>query len=126
MTDMRVNGTSLGIPWNVYNRDDTIVDSGTTELIIPSQAFEVLSHVLYSICRFRNLHGICDVAPQASLFHGHCYTFSQAELEAFPPLELVFHPTSESSKSPVFTLGSIDLFCLSSKTFHLFFKKKYY
>lgn len=42
ITDISVNGNSLGINCKKYNYDKTIVDSGTTNLRVPEEVFNLI------------------------------------------------------------------------------------
>ena len=42
ITDMSVNGISLGVHCKKYNYDKTIVDSGTTNLRVPEEIFNLI------------------------------------------------------------------------------------
>lgn len=48
MTDMLVDGGSIGVPSHIYNDGETIVDSGTTDLSIPHSAYGSCLGVLCS------------------------------------------------------------------------------
>jgi len=84
MTDFAVGSTSLGYGADTYNGGTlgAIVDSGTTLLLIPPNAYTSFENTLLGMCP--GLHGICDVSAGNRLFDGVCYSFTNAQLDAYP------------------------------------------
>ena len=55
ITDIFVNGNSLGINCKKYNYDKTIVDSGTTNLRVPEEVFNLILIQLKKYDKVRNI-----------------------------------------------------------------------
>lgn len=55
ITDISVNGNSLGINCKKYNYDKTIVDSGTTNLRVPEEVFNLILIQLKKYDKVRNI-----------------------------------------------------------------------
>eukprot|EP00009_Paramoeba_aestuarina_P001226 CAMPEP_0201507170 /NCGR_PEP_ID=MMETSP0161_2-20130828/916_1 /ASSEMBLY_ACC=CAM_ASM_000251 /TAXON_ID=180227 /ORGANISM="Neoparamoeba aestuarina, Strain SoJaBio B1-5/56/2" /LENGTH=375 /DNA_ID=CAMNT_0047901463 /DNA_START=310 /DNA_END=1434 /DNA_ORIENTATION=- len=86
--DMLVNGESLGVSSSTYNRGGAIVDSGTTDFCIPDAAYQSLYDNLHDNCNHVNLVGVCGVSYSKSIFNGYCYKMTQAEVQAYPSIEI--------------------------------------
>lgn len=82
MEDMKVGGTSLGVPASVYNDGDAIVDSGTTYFYIPTKAWEAFMDALTAMCSSTNLVGVCGVSYKDSIFDNYCFEMTSAEVRA--------------------------------------------
>eukprot|EP01006_Ploeotia_vitrea_P057510 TRINITY_DN68183_c5_g12_i1.p1 TRINITY_DN68183_c5_g12~~TRINITY_DN68183_c5_g12_i1.p1 ORF type:complete len:517 (-),score=29.48 TRINITY_DN68183_c5_g12_i1:157-1707(-) len=158
MLDMRVFGKSVGIPHKLYNKGDAIVDTGTSALGFPWEAYLSLEELFFQNCGQPNgkLVGLCSgtagekkcsscpkcptcptntkkcpkcpkcekcapaVAkrcPKAScprcpkcgtckrcpkcprcpknIFRNWCFAMDEAQVAAYPPLQLVFEGTSQ-------------------------------
>ena len=73
MTDLRVGGTSLGLPSKVYNDGGAIVDSGSTDIALPQTAFDALVARLNASCAAgTKLVGLCGEPSKQTLFDGYC------------------------------------------------------
>jgi hypothetical protein len=88
MSDLAVGGVSLGLPPSVYNRGDTIVDSGSTDLILPSTAFEALVKNLKHHCKTTRLAGLCGEPQGKTILDGYCFQLSTKDLAAWPSLQI--------------------------------------
>jgi plastocyanin len=92
--DMAVDGQRLGVNSALYNLlspsiSGTLVDSGASGLLLGDAAFEALQQTFLGNCSASNLHGVCDVAQNASLFAGRCFSMSDAQRAQFPTLTIV-------------------------------------
>jgi len=90
ITDMLVRGQSLGVGPNVYNSGGAVVDSGTTDLIMPRTAYNALTSIVMADCRDHYLTGTCDVDSRFSIWQGYCYSLSAQEVAAYPDITVVF------------------------------------
>jgi len=66
MNDFKVGGKSLGLPASDYGQ--TIVDSGTTLLIIPQRAFNLIKSIILNMCSKVKLAGVCGIPQNETLF----------------------------------------------------------
>lgn len=84
MTSFKIGDSTLALPSNVL----PIVDSGTTQIILPSATFEALKSNLRARCaQVSNLVGVCGVSADKDIFSGdYCYVFSDSELAAYPSI----------------------------------------
>eukprot|EP00029_Vermamoeba_vermiformis_P000028 TRINITY_DN10031_c0_g1_i1.p1 TRINITY_DN10031_c0_g1~~TRINITY_DN10031_c0_g1_i1.p1 ORF type:complete len:394 (+),score=109.31 TRINITY_DN10031_c0_g1_i1:44-1225(+) len=86
MSDIQVNGKSIA-KGNVFKNTQTIVDSGTTLMIIPTSAYTGFSNVLLSMCSSGvNLPGVCDQPTNSSLLAGNCFALQPSDILAYPPV----------------------------------------
>ncbi len=84
MSDIQVNGKSIS-NGNVFKRTQTIVDSGTTLMIIPTSAYTGFSNILLSMCNNGvNLAGICDQSANNSLLAGNCFPLQPSDITPYP------------------------------------------
>ena len=90
VTDMLVRGQSLGVGPNVYNAGGAVVDSGTTDLIMPYAAYNALTAVVLADCGDHYLSGTCDVDSRFSIWQGYCYSLSAQQVAAYPDITVVF------------------------------------
>eukprot|EP01114_Cavostelium_apophysatum_P013049 TRINITY_DN3078_c0_g1_i1.p1 TRINITY_DN3078_c0_g1~~TRINITY_DN3078_c0_g1_i1.p1 ORF type:complete len:586 (+),score=131.58 TRINITY_DN3078_c0_g1_i1:50-1759(+) len=61
MNDVLVGGQSIGLPPSYYNDDQTIVDSGTTLLLLGETAFNAMvSTFQTTVCQEHALDGVCN------------------------------------------------------------------
>lgn len=85
-----VDGHRLNVPPSIYNEHQTIVDSGTTNIVLPAVAYEALKSTMLARCRDKPLVGVCsqlhDNDASKSLFENYCYIIDVEELSAFPTL----------------------------------------
>lgn len=89
MTDLKVGNTSVGLSSNYYNSDGTIFDSGTTDLLLPTAAYNKVHSILSASCSTKSLVGVCNVRSGQSLFDGYCYQMTAAQVAMYPSLQLV-------------------------------------
>ena len=99
MTDFRVDGVSAGAPAGVYNRGECIVDSGSSSISLPRPAFDAFRATLYARCAHAataDLVGICRDAQgrklrptEKSMFQGHCFPLTAADVAKFPNFQVV-------------------------------------
>ena len=87
-----------GVPPIVYNENKTIVDSGTTLLALPPDAFQALAASLKNSCP-KELKEICDPADGLFSPSGSCYSITLGQVMQFPNISIVFQGwhTSDSS-----------------------------
>lgn len=97
LNDVSVNGNSIGVDPKFYNTfPGSIVDSGTTLLILPSKAFSALNQTFQAMCKTVNLVGICSTNGRG-LFDGACFDLTTSQLAAFPPISFSFKSGSSTS-----------------------------
>lgn len=86
-----MNGTSVGVASSVYNDGECIVDSGTTDLVLPHSAYVAFYNALQAMCSqgTRQLTGICGYSQSGGLFGGYEFPMTQAEVNAFPTITVV-------------------------------------
>lgn len=91
VSHMAVGGLPpLAVPAATYNSGQAIVDSGTTDFLIPNAAYSAMAAAMRSLCRTTNLVGVCGVKPKSSLLNGYCYSMTTAQRDAFPVLHVGF------------------------------------
>ena len=74
LTDVLVNGVSIGVNNSVYNAGQAIVDSGTTEYVMPQTAFNALQAAFTALCASQPLVGVCNLGNGTTgLFDGGCF-----------------------------------------------------
>ena len=77
MTDLQVAGVSTG-----FSAQSIIIDSGTNVLLLDEDSLSGVQQQLTQSCP--------TCAHVNSIFNGGCFNFTNAELAAYPPLQLVF------------------------------------
>jgi len=77
-----VNGVSIGLTQNQLNNPFTIVDSGTTYLILEQSTFDGFSSSLQSIC------GKTSCGSVTNLLSGRCETLTASERASYPPIQI--------------------------------------
>jgi len=82
MNDFKVGGKSLGIPASDYGQ--TIVDSGTTLLIVPERAYNLIKSIILNLCSKVKLAGVCGIPQNETIFFGFCYPMTSTQLSQFP------------------------------------------
>ena len=94
MSDLRVEGSSVGLSSSIYNSGSTgtVVDSGTTDMIIPSTAFSALKVAMQNLCSSQFILGVCET--QQTIFDGYCYSLTAAQLSTYPTIQVVLGQTS--------------------------------
>jgi len=123
MNDMQVDGRSLGVSSKYYNQDPgCIVDSGTTLLLVPSQAFSALYTAFMALCKSVSLKGVCGMSESSSIFGSggatNCANMEASDIAKFPNVTVLLQgaePLSISGqdyllpvKSGCYTLGIVD------------------
>lgn len=93
MTDIKVNGKSIGVPSSVYQNNvfgGCVVDSGTNTMLLTDDPYTALMELMQRLfnCPNAPVPGVCPNAT--NLFSGACYNYTAADLKKFPNLELVF------------------------------------
>jgi len=90
ITDVGVNGQSLGLPSSIYNKiaGGTIVDSGTYNLVINGDAYDVLFAIFLEMCSTTDLIGVCSPPANETLFAGYCFEMTQSQIDAFPNITI--------------------------------------
>jgi len=89
ITGMKVGGTALAGNSATYNNGTSIVDSGTTLLLVPSIVYNNIKSALQARCP--GLVGICGVAAGQTIFDGYCYTMTSAQLNTYPNVSVVLN-----------------------------------
>jgi len=97
ISGMSVAGQSLGSA-SIFNSNGqsagTIVDSGTTLMLLPKSAYAAYGSYLGSQCsKGTQLAGLCNPAPSDGstiLDGGLCYTMSDSQVNAYPSLTVDF------------------------------------
>eukprot|EP01104_Vermistella_antarctica_P011876 TRINITY_DN3357_c0_g1_i2.p1 TRINITY_DN3357_c0_g1~~TRINITY_DN3357_c0_g1_i2.p1 ORF type:complete len:261 (+),score=68.12 TRINITY_DN3357_c0_g1_i2:436-1218(+) len=89
MLDFLVDDVSIGVDPSVYNEALSCIDSGTNGVLLPPSAFTALQNTVTALCENTTLHGVCDVLPNATIFDGQCFNYTQAQLEEFPEFTMV-------------------------------------
>ena len=118
LDDVTVSGKSIGVSASTYNfLTGTIVDSGTTLLVLPHKAFVAMNDTFHSLCSSNNLVGICGPGP--GLFDGVCVSLTAAQLAAFPPISFTFGQSSKISVSIPASAYLQQGFCLRQTSYAL-------
>lgn len=91
MTDILVDGTSIGVSQQTYNRvplGGCVVDSGTNTFLLPNSIFKPFQQTFQSlVCSgSSSLPGACD--PSGGLFQGQCFPYTQTEIDSFPDIQI--------------------------------------
>ena len=87
--EMSVTGMTIGSSSVFLDESQVIIDSGTNIILLPTESYTSMKSRLLSMCSAgANLHGICDVSSSNTLFDNACFSFSQAQLSAFPNITL--------------------------------------
>jgi len=100
LNNLLLNGEVVRIPSPVFTNSISIVDTGTPLLTLPPEAFTLLYKSFLGLCDVTNLTGICHVSsssaystshppPPPDLFHNHCFSISDSEINLFPTLTLI-------------------------------------
>jgi len=89
ITDMGTDGTSFGLTQAQLNQvvanAPTIVDSGTTELILNSASSSALNSALNKLCSDgAGLVGYCGILANETIFAGFCYAMQTSDIQAYP------------------------------------------
>eukprot|EP00466_Bigelowiella_natans_P011969 jgi/Bigna1/143557/aug1.79_g18265 len=96
MLDLKVGGESIGVPPEIFNRGEAIVDSGSTAITLPRTAFDGLRDFFYKKCKNgAKLKGICSQTHNAplskTLFNAEmCVAMSEDEIAAYPAFQFEF------------------------------------
>lgn len=96
ITDISINGNSLGLNCKKYNYDKTIVDSGTTNLRVSEEVFHV---IVFHLKKYDKL-GVPDefwIGRQMM-----CWNYDKTPWEEFPDMAISLLSSTSSSKE--FTL----------------------
>jgi len=90
MTDMRVNGVSLGLPPSSYNTNSAIVDSGTNDFIVSSKVFNTIKEIFLNNCSESNLYGVCTgvSGPTRTIFNNECFSMTPQQVAQYPTLQV--------------------------------------
>merc|ERR1711871_1903406 len=119
MTDLKVAGESIGLPPQVYNEGDAIVDSGSALVTLPKTAYNHIKKAFLKLCdEGVCMKGVCHCKEKRPLktpiFSGsssRCVTMTPADIEAFPMVEFVFGGNVTVQYSPANYLKNGALFC---------------
>jgi len=85
MSDIKVDKKSLQFT-NSSAFQYTIVDSGTTLLIVPEIVFTNLQLAFLDKCTLKHLPGVCGVLSGLGLFDGYCFAMTEHQRNSFPSL----------------------------------------
>lgn len=97
LLDVLVGTISLGLPSQIYNEYQTVVDSGSTLVILPKPAFMQIERVMQDLCLHGwKLPGVCGLNINASFFSGKCFNLSQREADLFPTIYFVFPSATQA------------------------------
>lgn len=95
--DMMLDGSSIGVPPSEWNGGEgTVVDSGTTDIVMPRSAYLALKSSFLRMCSNTKLKGICSTDSTHTLFDGYCYGMTAAELAMFPAIQIVLGEQEKS------------------------------
>ena len=101
VVDFQVEGQSIGVSPNVYNKPGpSIVDSGTPFPTLPIEAYEALRKLMLAQCKKVDLPGICNTPPNKSLFDNTCFKLTPEEIAKFPMFEMVLDGNVSLSYPP--------------------------
>jgi len=133
LTDMKIGGTSLGISATTLNGQfGALVDSGTTLMIIPDDAFNALKLKMTALCATVTLPGVCNPPAGQSLFDGYCYQMTPADIAKFPdfavsakglttdlavPASIYLIPQQQYMCLGITTAGAGEAICILGDTF---------
>lgn len=108
MVDLAVSGHSVGLPSSYYNKigpagsQGTILDSGTNTFVIGGEAYTRVQAAMVAGCDSNPLHGVCDVAANATIFSGACFAMTEEQIAAYPPVGV------ELSNTGLLTIGGAE------------------
>jgi hypothetical protein len=89
MLDMQVHSKSLGLPSSAYSSQFCAIDSGTTNILLPTLAFNTFYAKLKAMCNTTNLVGLCGVPSyEPDIFHGYCYFMSSYQRTLYPDIQI--------------------------------------
>lgn len=110
--DMLVGKKSLGLKPSQYGQ--TIVDSGTTLLVLPGAAFKRVYHHMKDLCKEgRDLPGVCGVKKSQGIFGGYCVKMSEKQRASFPDLKVKLSGTGDLSiDSSAYLVAQQGYYCL--------------
>jgi len=91
MTDIMVNGQSIGVPPSVYTGGfgGTVLDSGTNIIVVPQEAYDALTATFQKYCATQPLKYMCG--PGKTFFDGSCFPMQQSDVESYPTIGLDFN-----------------------------------
>jgi len=102
LLDISVFGTSIGVDASIYNKGDTIVDSGTTLLYLPYVAYTALASAFMDSCPGSHLQGVCE--GEGNIFLGYCVDLTESDIEAYPDIVFTFESGIQVSLPPQYYL----------------------
>jgi len=100
MTELQVAGQSIGLGWSAFDKDNCIVDSGTTLLLFEKVVFQAVVTSFKNLCSTSNLVGICDQPSGKTMFDGYCFQLSPEQINAYPTLTFSFAQIPQLNLSP--------------------------
>eukprot|EP00998_Keelungia_sp_KM082_P003496 NODE_1434_length_1334_cov_70.681856_g1421_i0.p1 GENE.NODE_1434_length_1334_cov_70.681856_g1421_i0~~NODE_1434_length_1334_cov_70.681856_g1421_i0.p1 ORF type:complete len:403 (+),score=89.22 NODE_1434_length_1334_cov_70.681856_g1421_i0:60-1268(+) len=65
-----------------------ILDTGTNVLLLPTKAYDSMKAAFLDMCASKKLAGICDQPKNETLFEGHCFPLTAAEVAEYPDITL--------------------------------------
>ena len=99
ITDMGTDGTSFGLSQAQLNEAaggaPTIVDSGTTQLMLNNYASNAFNSALNKLCsNGANLVGYCGLLPNETIFAGWCFSMQTSDVQAYPSIYITIGGTT--------------------------------
>ena len=92
ITDILLQGKSIGVPQYYYNVGGASVDSGTSDLILPEEAYRALADAVFQLCvAGHNLVGTCSEPPDSRLFDARCVSMTESEVQQYPEITIVLN-----------------------------------
>lgn len=69
-------------------------DSGSTDFVLPPQAYKALKRALAAQCETHRFVGVCKgkkpLSGAKTIFDGYCYPMTDEERARWPPIQLTF------------------------------------
>jgi len=84
ITDLRVNGVTLGLTTSQLNNPFTIVDSGTTLVVLEQASYLAFATAVENACTTPTCGNF------RSLLNGNCVSLTGSEIAAYPTVEFYF------------------------------------
>jgi len=92
VTDILLHGRSIGVPQYIYNTGGASVDSGTSDLILPEEAYHTLADAVFQLCSSgTHLVGTCSEPPESRLFDARCIEMTESEVKDYPVITIVLN-----------------------------------
>jgi len=92
ITDIRVNGTSLGLSSNVYDTSFCYIDPGTDYIELQPVVYRNLTNTFLEFCNYTQLFGFCG--SDIGFRNGECVELEASQINAYPNVTLYFNGIS--------------------------------